>query len=119
MRRTIKLKPDTPEQVVSDLVLKHKYIITNRIPNVGITLLKITPADNAATYTVERTGVLSAVEKYELERRCDRIVEWFPDPYKQYKAVRLRLHNLRQHLKTVAEQQFVLEYMDENFPEEG
>lgn len=118
MRRTLKLQPDTPEWLVSRLVLKHKYHVASRAPSVAITLLKVTPT-NDAKYTVDRTGKLSPVEEYELERRCDRVVDWFPDPYKESKAVRTRLHNLRQHLKTVAEQQFVLDYMDENFPEEG
>lgn len=119
MRRTLKLKFDAPDDLVRRLVLKHHYVVSSRIPAVAITLLKVTNNDNSSTYTVDRTGKLSPAEEYELERRCDRIVEWFPDPYKETKAVRTRLHNLRQYRKTVAEQQFILDYMDENFPEEG
>jgi hypothetical protein len=118
MRRTLKLRPDTPDGVVRQLVIKHHYVVQSRVSGVGITLTKITPTSDAK-YTAERTGTLSPVEEYELERRCDRIVEWFADPYGHTKEVRRRLHNLRQHLKLTAEQQFVLEYMDENFPEEG
>lgn len=118
MRRTLKLSPSTPDEIVRQLVIRHNYIVESRISGVSITLIKITPTSDAK-YTVDQTGKLSPVEAYELERRCDRVVEWFPDPYAANKDVRRRLHNLRQHLKTIAEQQFVLDYMDENFPEEG
>ncbi len=118
MRRTIKLHIDTPPDVVSNLVCQGGYRVIQRLPSVGITLQKITPTSDAK-FAAQQDGQLTPTQKYELECQCDRIVDFFADPYSQTSAVRTRLHNLRQHLKTVTEQQHVLEYMDENFPEEG
>lgn len=58
---------------------------------------------------------LTAYEQAALERRCDNIVSFFPDPYNSIMPVRTRLHNMSQTLSLV-EQQYILEYMDENFP---
>lgn len=118
MRRELKLLPDTPDEVVRNLVNKYHYDVISRVPSVGITLRKVT-TNGGYPLTVVTTGVLGPVEKYELECTMDRIVDMFADPYGQWKDVRRRLHNFRQGRKTVAEQQFVLEYMDENFPEGG
>lgn len=47
------------------------------------------------------------------------MVDTILDPYGQWQATRGRLHVLRRTLKTYEEQQFVMDYMDENFPEEA
>lgn len=59
---------------------------------------------------------LTAWQRKELDKRCDNIVSFFPDPYSVPKAVRTRLAILQQKLLP-AEVTFVQEYMDENFPE--
>lgn len=120
MRRMLKFKPGTPETLISKLVLQYQYKVVSRLPMEGITLLKVIPyKDTVKARPIDTGTTLTAARKFELETRCDRIVDWFPDPYSQSKNVRHRLHNLRQSLNTAAEQQCVLDFMDENFPEEG
>ena len=59
---------------------------------------------------------LTQAEEFVLEQRCDNIADWFADPYKMTPSVRARLNNMRRALNSQEEQQFVLEYMDYNFP---
>lgn len=120
MRKMLKFRPGTPETLISQLVLKYQYKVVSRLPMEGITLLKVLPyKETVRAGPIDMGTAITAARKFELEKRCDRIVDWFPDPYSQYKDVRHRLHNLRQSLNTAAEQQCVLDFMDENFPEEG
>lgn len=67
--------------------------------------------------TITFSPALDEKEKTKLEQQCDAIVDFFPDPYKAIPAVRQRLHNMSQG-KSLAARQFVLEYMDENFPQD-
>jgi hypothetical protein len=61
---------------------------------------------------------MSNAEKYALEKRLDAMVGNFQDPYKKVVEVRRRLHNYGQALATVERRQFVIDYIEENFPEE-
>lgn len=54
-------------------------------------------------------------QRKQIERRCDNIVNFFPDPYSVPHAVRARLIIMQQRLLP-AEAEFVQEFMDENFP---
>lgn len=58
---------------------------------------------------------LSTYQKKALEKRCDNIVNFFPDPFSVPESVRARLKIIMQKMMA-DEAQFVLEYMDENFP---
>lgn len=84
-----------------------------------------TTTTNTATTTVDTKIIypefgtkhtsLSAYQKKALERRCDNIVNFFPDPFSVPESVRARLTIMMQKLMA-DEAQFVLEFMDENFP---
>lgn len=58
---------------------------------------------------------LSQQQQKKLEQRCDNIVNFFPDPFSQPESVRARLKIMMQKLDE-NEAEFVLDYMDENFP---
>jgi hypothetical protein len=64
---------------------------------------------------LKTTEGLSKWQQKQLEKRCDNIVNFFPDPYSVPAAVRARLTIIQQHL-TPAECLFVQNYMEENFP---
>lgn len=55
----------------------------------------------------------------ELEGRCDRIINFFADPFNNIGPVRTRLYNMARTLKTAPERQYVQDYMDDNFPIEA
>lgn len=116
MRKTIKLKHDCPFQLESTLINKFGYYIQQRRFKECIIFVKLAakPPEEALPDTI--SGLTKAQEE-NLVYRCDRIVDYFVDPYNEMSKVRTRLHNMRQTLKSVAEQQYVLEYMDENFPD--
>lgn len=130
MRRSLKLKPGTPIWVEQRLTIGKGYHVAKRIPGEYTLLAKL---DNPNTTNVQHHSVINNVSKPDngmavlreplslqeeqaLEIRCDRIVHYFPDPYAMNNAVRTRLHNMMQTLPSVQERQFVLDYMDENFP---
>lgn len=73
---------------------------------------------SALTSNVTVSPGLTAEEQKKLVERCDTIVDWFPDPYNAIMAVRQRLHNVSQALPSMAARQFVVDYMEENFPED-
>lgn len=129
-RRTLKLKSNTPLWLENRLVNKYNFYVQKRVLREHTIFVKLTkPKDQDGVIikpdTVEVEYVsnpaesLTEAQKEHLDTRCDRIVDYFPDPYVAIHAVRTRLHNMRQTLQSVAEQQHVLEYMDENFPLEG
>lgn len=59
---------------------------------------------------------LSITVQAELLRRIDNVVSFFKKPYDHVPAVRQRLHNLMQGLKTQAERDFVHDFMEDEFP---
>lgn len=59
---------------------------------------------------------LTKWQRQQLEKRCDNIVAFFPDPYAVPKAVRTRLAIMQQKLLP-GEVSYVQSYMDENFPD--
>lgn len=111
MPQQLKFSHDLPLWLETRLLRKHDYYIYSRVYNDCIVFQK-----------KPKQGELVVVPKLQpdqqisLMTRCDRIVDFFPDPYSAVMAVRQRLHNMSQGL-SMAERQFVVEYMDENFPE--
>lgn len=133
MRRTIKLRYEAPEEAVEKLVKEYNYRVSERVFQQHILLAKIVnehltplpkPVEKASNvvnlynppHVPSSSESVTAERKRQLEDQCDKIIDWFPDPYRMYAAVRTRLHNFRQRLP-IPEQQFVLEFMDEHFPE--
>lgn len=139
--RTIKMKASLPFHLESRLITKWGYAVDRRVHNDYIIFKKSYISDNPdpseglkrtirASATTEGTTVtttdtkivypdfkfqLTLYQKKSLENRCDNIVNFFPDPYAVPESVRARLKIIMQKL-TAPEAQFVLEYMDENFP---
>ena len=136
--RLLRVKHTLPYHLENRLVNKWGYVIEKRIPGDYIMFKKTYISDkvddgvrrtirasvNSATTTIETKVVypdfnfkdqLSNQQKKALEKRCDNIVNFFPDPYSVPESVRARLKAIMGKL-TVPEAQFVLEFMDENFP---
>lgn len=124
MRRTIKMNTEIPFWLESKLVNKYGYYIQKRFPGEYILFVKMsntTVSSNNINQVVKPDvpslgRQMTAAEEHILEQRCDTIVDFFPKPYDVVPSVRARLNNMRQTLQSVEEQQFVLEYMDYNFP---
>lgn len=118
MRRTIKLKSDCPVWLENRLITKFGYYIQQRKYKEAIIFVKLAGVQTIPDEPLPNTvSGLTKAQEENLVNRCDRIVDYFVDPYNMMSTVRTRLHNMRQTLRTAPEQQFVLEYMDENFPE--
>ncbi len=142
--RLLKIKTSIPFHLENRLVNKWGFMVDKRIPGEYILFKKNYISDKTAnddglkrtiraavgkvtTSTVgtkivylevgNRHPGLSPYQKKVLEKRCDNIVCFFPDPFSVPESVRARLRIIMQHL-TAPEAQFVLEYMDENFPVE-
>lgn len=108
------------KRVPNDFIMfKRSYISDkNAGPDDGVKrTIRASVNDNVVTpdFKPVRHPDLSNHKKKELERRCDNIVHHFPDPFSVPESVRARL-NIAMQKMTVPEAQFVLEYMDENFP---
>lgn len=121
MRRTLTVKHDIPIILESRLIRKYGYYVQQHRFKEAIIFGKMAinkdkPIVTDEDYAKIVTG-LSKAEEEALITRCDRIVDYFVDPYNTMREVRNRLNNFRRTLKTAPEQQYVLEYMDENFPE--
>jgi hypothetical protein len=142
-RRTLKLKHETPIWVENRLCARYGYHVSKRgfkEPTIltkwsGLTdpnskskeeAPKSSPTSHTTIQSVgpaclqgldERGYPLTAAEEQILEQRCDNIVDTFLDPYQAVPSVRARLHNMRRTFKYVEEQQFILNYIDENFRE--
>lgn len=110
--RVLKFKHNMPFHLESKLCNRYGYAVDQRIVGQFVTF-KYSP--KPTTNVVQLPQPLLQTRQTELLRRCDNIVEFFADPYNSQRAVRTRLHNMSQTL-TSAEKQFVLEYMDDNFP---
>lgn len=128
--RLLKMKMPLPFHVEYRLVHKWGYVIEKRLVGDFVLFKKSYISDKALKDEgVKRTirasvndkivypdfNGLTTQQKKALEKRCDNIVNFFPDPYSVPESVRTRLKIIMQRL-TMPEAQFVLEYMDENFP---
>lgn len=124
--KKLKFTSKLPFALESKLVTKLGYAVEKRVPNESIHFIQRTILPKVIKNLVPTSSVnvhavigpslsLSDIQQAELMRRCDNIVDFFPDPYNQGKAIRQRLHNMSQTL-SVSERQFVLDYMDDNFP---
>lgn len=124
--RIVKMKASLPIHLESRLVNKWGYAVDKRVHGDFILFKKIYVSDKVQDDGVKRTIRASVVypnfknqltphQKKVLEKRCDNIVNFFPDPYSVPESVRARLKVIIQKL-SVPEAQFVVEYMDENFP---
>lgn len=102
-----------PENYV---LLKKSYISDKKADDdAGVQrTIRAAVQDNIVSPNFKPEG-LSKWQIKQLEKRCDNIVNFFPDPYSVPKAVRARLTIIQQHL-TPAEAKFVEEYAEENFP---
>lgn len=114
--RVIRFKTTMPFHLESKLVNRYGYAVQQRKPGEYIEFVFSPPtAAQNKSNVVNLHDPIPQARCTELLRRCDNIVEFFPDPYNSQRAVRTRLHNMSQTLST-PERQFVLEYMDDNFP---
>ena len=118
--RVLRLKSTLPFHLESKLVNRYGYAVQQRKPGEYIEFVfspnqPKQPNPTTTTNVVRLHDPIPEPRRKELLQRCDNIVDFFPDPYNAAKAVRTRLHNMSQTLTTV-ERQFVLEYMDDNFP---
>lgn len=128
--RVVKLKNVVPYELENRMVNKWGYAIERRVPGDYILFKKSYVSDKGDDEGVKRTihappvnlnnvvmlkDNLSTYQKKSLEKRCDNIVNFFPDPYSVPMSVRARLMTIMDKM-CLAEAQFVLEYMDENFP---
>lgn len=111
--RVLKFKHNMPFALESKLCHRYGYAVEQRVVGQFISF-KFSPKPPPSN-VVQMTQPILATRQSELLKRCDNIVEFFLDPYNSQRAVRTRLHNMSQTL-TAAEQQFVHEYMDDNFP---
>ena len=124
---TLNMKVSLPGHVENRLVNKWGYAVDKRVLGHYIIFSKsyvsdkkIGTRDDGVKRTIRASVLdfknqLTTIQKKALEKRCDNIVSFFDDPYSVPKSVRARLSIIMQGLP-LAEAQFVLEYMDENFP---
>jgi hypothetical protein len=118
-RKSLKLRYDLPFRLEMILINKYGYRIDKKIYGQYLIFSKSDePAPNVLALP-DYSQKVSDYRKKELERICDSIVSFFHDPYSVPLAVRTRLHNRAQTLEKLPERQFILEYMDDNFPLEG
>lgn len=111
------------KRIVGDFIMFKKNYISDKVSSdegvkrtirasVGNPVVTVTPTK--IVYP-DFTNQLSMQQKKTLEKRCDNIVNFFPDPYSVPESVRARLTSVMQSLN-LQEARYVLEYMDENFP---
>lgn len=137
--RVLKFKPGLPFNLESKLCNRFGYAVEQRIygqfvsfryspkpigpvfPKPGEKGDLLVPAKDNVVPLIQPgssmntgTGIVASRQS-ELLKRCDNIVDFFPDPYNSEKAIRTRLHNMSQTLPA-AERQFVQDFMDDNFP---
>lgn len=75
--------------------------------------------DNVLPFELEPPvfkGELTKWQKARLTKRCENIVNMFPDPYSMVGPIRTRLGIIAQTMEP-AERAFVLEFMEEEFPQ--
>lgn len=113
--RVIRFKTTMPFHLESKLVNRYGYAVQQRKPGEYIEFIWSPKPPPSETSNVVQLQTLPQTRQTELMKRCDNIVDFFPDPYNSERAIRTRLHNMSQTLSN-AEKQFVLDYMDDNFP---
>lgn len=114
----MKFSHKLPFALESKLIHRCGYHIQGRVWQDSIIFVKDKPTKQSELRLVVNTKLPKSVQD-NLDKRCDTIVGFFHDPYSMIMPVRQRLHNFIQGLPTFEERQYVLEYMDENFPLEG
>jgi hypothetical protein len=127
--RVLKFKPGLPFNLESKLCNRWGYAVEQRIYGQFVSFRyspkpigPVIPTTTTKPTVVPESNVTAlfpqpivATRQSELLKRCDNIVDFFPDPYNSEKAIRTRLHNMSQTLPA-NERQFVQDYMDDNFP---
>lgn len=119
--QSLKFRSSLPWDAERRLVDKYGYDLVKREYNTGYYFLfrKRAPKMGPEVDIGDKHKNLSITQQAELMKRCDNIVDFFEKPYDHVSAVRIRLHNMCQGLKTVAERQFVAEFIDTEFPMNG
>lgn len=101
------------------ILLKKTYVVDKKTNDDGVKrTIRASVADNVVPINPKLRALAEGLSKWQcqqIEKRCDNIVNFFPDPYAVPLAVRARL-SIVQHKMTPAESAFVQEYMDANFP---
>lgn len=139
--RLLKMRHDFPPHLENRFVNHWGFVVEKRVWKENILFKKSyisdKPINDAGVLTTIRASVgdplgepqttikpvnlnsfrdeLSPYQKKALERRCDNIVNFFPDPYSAVMPIRTRLHNIAQSMMS-AERKYVEDYMNENFP---
>lgn len=119
--RLLKFKPGIPFNLESKLCNRYGYAVEQRVYGQFVSFRYspkpdiIVTTSTTSTTNVQPLFPIAPTRQSELLKRCDNIVDFFPDPYNSEKAIRTRLHNMSQTL-TASERQFVQDYMDDNFP---
>jgi hypothetical protein len=121
MKRTLKFKDTLPLHLEQRLIHKYGYSLEKRSFNEYFLFSKeyISDSSNIDPPFDTNKHKLSNLDEQKLIKQCDNICLRFPDPYAVPMSVRARLTNMSKNLRTLPERQFILEYMDENFPIEG
>jgi hypothetical protein len=128
----LKMRYSLPVHLEQKLRNKYGWAVESQKYNEHITFVKIPknqpaliipsvkPTIRVKAGTTSSTLVFSPgiteKEKTALTERCDRIIDNFQDPYSAVMGVRQRLINLSSSLP-LAQKQFVLDFMEEEFPE--
>lgn len=126
--KQFKLKRTLPFHLETRLSHRFQFDVRRDLDNGALVAIRrmspathtITPPHSTVRYGSDGTLLfpekMTDGQKFELETRCDRIVDYFDDPYNKVIAVRQRLHNMAQGL-TPVKGQFVIDWMNEHFPE--
>lgn len=132
MLKTIRFRADLPYYLEIRLQNKdHGFHVQTRVFKESITFGKNTQSketlaptgeayakeETMADILIKQSQLPPPARRLELERRCDNIVCFYPDPYNCTRAIRVRLTMMQQKM-CQADKNFIQQYMDENFPEE-
>lgn len=127
--RTLKVRDDIPVYLEARLQNKWGFLVQKKLTESKYILFGkpyisdkepekpavIAPTNNDNKVIPLFQNKLTKFEQAALERRCENIVNFFTDPYNSVVPIRTRLHNMSQKL-TEAERQYIIDYMDDNFP---
>jgi len=115
----LKTKYTLPFFVEQRLVQKFGFAVESRVFGDGITFVKRErkPAEKPRLKTIYYPSLTDAEQK-ALLKRCELIVDFYPKPYEARKAIRQRLINLAEVMVEKAKYQYIMDFMEEFFPEE-
>ena len=115
----LKTKYTLPFFVEQRLVQKFGFAVESRVFGDGITFIKRDrkPAVNPKLNTIYYPGLTSSEQK-ELLKRCEIIVDFYDKPHEASRAIRQRLINLAEIMVEKAKYQYIMDFMEEFFPEE-